>query len=434
MTIMKRRFLASACALAIAANSFTVMAQDKKQEESKTMTTSSVVIEQTVDGTAGTFNVRVPGPQDTIFTMPGASFGGVWFDGAQEGMAQTYSFVSSEMTFDGKVVKGAPFSAESVTEFTQVLGDGNRIVRRSVSNYYRDGQGRTRREQTPFIMAPITGNTEQNQRIFITDPENNTTFNLDPNSRTAFKAMSFGRVAAAPVAVEGAALRQTKVNGSIIQGNAIKKVQPTYPPVAKAAGAEGTVQVQVTINESGDVTDASAISGHPLLRDSAVEAARQWKFKPTESASQPVKLQGILTFNFVLERKTVPTAGAFYPAEQLRMMHKKDVKSETLGKQMIEGIEATGTRSVETIAAGTIGNERPIEVINERWYSQELQTVIMTKHSDPRFGETVFKLTNINRSEPDAALFQVPSDYTVREGGFGFSSTMERKKRGPNEQ
>jgi hypothetical protein len=69
-----------------------------------------------------------------------------------------------------------------------------------------------------------------------------------------------------------------------------------------------------------------------------------------------------------------------------------------------------------TIAAGEIGNERAIEIVSERWYSPELQTVVMTRHTDPRFGETVYRLTNINRSEPDKPLFQVPSDYTVKEG------------------
>ena len=63
-------------------------------------------------------------------------------------------------------------------------------------------------------------------------------------------------------------------------------------------------------------------------------------------------------------------------------------KKESLGKQLIEGVEAEGTRSTVTIAAGEIGNERAIEIVSERWYSPELQTVVMTRHSDPRFGET----------------------------------------------
>jgi hypothetical protein len=90
-------------------------------------------------------------------------------------------------------------------------------------------------------------------------------------------------------------------------------------------------------------------------------------------------------------------------------------KKESLGKQMIEGVEAEGTRSTVTIAAGEIGNERAIEIVSERWYSAELQTVVMTRHSDPRFGETTYKLTNINRTEPDHSLFELPAGYTLKE-------------------
>jgi len=89
------------------------------------------------------------------------------------------------------------------------------------------------------------------------------------------------------------------------------------------------------------------------------------------------------------------------------------VKTEDLGERMIEGVKAKGSRTTRTIPTGEIGNERPIEVVSERWYSEELQTVVMTKRSDPRMGETTYKLMNVNRSEPQRTLFEVPSDYTV---------------------
>jgi len=89
---------------------------------------------------------------------------------------------------------------------------------------------------------------------------------------------------------------------------------------------------------------------------------------------------------------------------------------EQLGKQTIEGVEAEGTRTTVTIPAGEIGNERAIEIVSERWYSPELQLVVMTRHSDPRFGETTYKLTNVNRAEPAKSLFEVPAGYTVKEG------------------
>src|SRR6185369_6285875 len=93
----------------------------------------------------------------------------------------------------------------------------------------------------------------------------------------------------------------------------------------------------------------------------------------------------------------------------------KNSRKESLGKQTIEGVEAEGTRSITTIAAGDVGNELPISIISESWYSAELQTVVMSKHSDPRVGENTYRLTNINRGEPAHSLFELPADYTVKE-------------------
>jgi hypothetical protein len=94
---------------------------------------------------------------------------------------------------------------------------------------------------------------------------------------------------------------------------------------------------------------------------------------------------------------------------------KADVKTENLGMQVIEGVSAEGTRTTMTIPAGQIGNEQPLVTTTERWYSSDLQAVVMTKRSDPRTGTTTYKLTNINRSEPAATLFQIPPDFTVTE-------------------
>jgi hypothetical protein len=88
-------------------------------------------------------------------------------------------------------------------------------------------------------------------------------------------------------------------------------------------------------------------------------------------------------------------------------------KPEALGKQMIEGVSADGTRTTLTIEAGEIGNDRPIKTVSERWYSSELQTVVMSKQSDPRSGEEAFRLTGISRTEPASFLFQVPAGYQL---------------------
>jgi hypothetical protein len=111
-------------------------------------------------------------------------------------------------------------------------------------------------------------------------------------------------------------------------------------------------------------------------------------------------------------------------------------KHESLGKQMIEGVEAEGTRITQTIPAGAMGNERPIEVFHERWYSQELQMDLMVKWFDPRSGESTHRMTNINRSEPDASLFQPPSDYTIREpeSPSAVIKRLRGNNREPNDQ
>jgi len=96
-----------------------------------------------------------------------------------------------------------------------------------------------------------------------------------------------------------------------------------------------------------------------------------------------------------------------------------NVQTEDLGKQVINGISAQGTRRTRTIPAGQIGNDKPITVTFESWYSPDLQMVVMSKRSDPRFGETTYTLSNIQQKEPDASLFTVPADYTVKQGGPG---------------
>ncbi len=93
--------------------------------------------------------------------------------------------------------------------------------------------------------------------------------------------------------------------------------------------------------------------------------------------------------------------------------------TEQLGDMYIEGVQAHGTRTTTTIPAGTIGNDRPINIVDESWYSPDLQMTIMTKHSDPRMGETTFQLKNINRSSPPPYLFEIPPDYTVTTAGGG---------------
>jgi periplasmic protein TonB len=92
-----------------------------------------------------------------------------------------------------------------------------------------------------------------------------------------------------------------KISTGVLQGIALSKPAPPYPPIAKAARASGAVVVQVLISEEGRVEQAEVLSGHPLLRDAALQAAKRWVFRPTTLSGVPVKVQGALTFNFTLQ-------------------------------------------------------------------------------------------------------------------------------------
>ncbi|MDX6385095.1 MAG: hypothetical protein QOK48_2668 [Blastocatellia bacterium] len=246
-----------------------------------------------------------------------------------------FSFITSEFSFD-RLVKGAPYSAQAVTESTQTLSDGNRIVNTRTAAVYRDGEGRTRREQSVTAIGPFLPSIEPMKTILIYDPVSGISYNLDPANHIARK---------------NASLRME-------------------------AGATTHLRTQ-----SGAVT-------------------------------------GGQEQNFVFLRTPNPEmqGGAVAGAIKMRSdTARTDVKQEDLGTQTIEGVSAQGSRTTITLPAGTIGNERPIDIVEERWFSKDLQTVIMTKRSDPRSGEVIYRLTNIDRSEPDHSLFEVPAGYTIRE-------------------
>jgi hypothetical protein len=88
-----------------------------------------------------------------------------------------------------------------------------------------------------------------------------------------------------------------------------------------------------------------------------------------------------------------------------------------LEQKTIEGVLVEGSKTTTVIPAGQVGNEQPITIVSEQWTSPELKVLVLTHHSDPRSGESSYRLLNIIRAEPDRSLFMVPSDYTVKETG-----------------
>jgi len=127
----------------------------------------------------------------------------------------------------------------------------------------------------------------------------------------------------------------------------------------------------------------------------------------------------------MMHQHGTPTAEqeqAFEQKMQARLQREESsgaVKKESLGNQTINGVAAEGTRITRTIAAGQIGNDKPLSIVFERWYSPDLQVVVKSTRTDPRFGTTTYTLNSVQRTEPAASLFAVPSGYTVQQGGPG---------------
>ena len=219
-----------------------------------------------------------------------------------------------------KLVKDKPFTAEAVTESVQVLPDGNRIVRRNQTNYFRDSNGRTRREQTLSSLGPQSMGGPM-QTIFIYDPVAKVDYVVDPDSKHARRTV-----------------------------------------ISKMESEGGGMRTEIRI---------SNLPGSDKSRD---------------------------------------------------------VKEEILPNKTIEGLNCTGKRTTFTIPAGQIGNEKPIAIVQETWYSPDIEAVVQSTTSDPRSGTTTYKLQNVQRREPPAEMFEPPSDYSVSGPGSSKSETKTDSK------
>ena len=111
-----------------------------------------------------------------------------------------------------------------------------------------------------------------------------------------------------------------------------------------------------------------------------------------------------------------------------RRLEGEKVTVEQLPARDIEGVRAVGTRRTTTIAAGAIGNELPIEAVSEEWTSPDLKVLVMTERRDPRLGTSTYRLVNIVRAEPDRYLFEVPSDYTLKQTGMMWKTKPAPRK------
>ena len=279
-----------------------------------------------------------------------------------------------------KMVKNSPFSAEAVSESVQVLADGNRIVRSSTSKLYRNSEGRFRREMAGGSGGVLGTHFGFGHGVSILDPVVGHRVTLDSENMTA-------------------RIVQLEAGKNIAIGGHATPLATR--PLTDAKRAELEAKLLSSGNMSAEqkeklrrqLTEAKTYAEVPSASGGATTAV----LAPS-AASAPVTVVAQGERN---SHSMVYTTG----------QSKYETRTEDLGTRDFEGVSATGTRRVTTIPAGAIGNERPIETVYERWYSKELEMVVYSRRSDPRVGEQTYRLTNINRSEPDPSLFTIPPGY-----------------------
>lgn len=202
-----------------------------------------------------------------------------------------------------QVITGKPYYATSSTDIIQTLADGNRIVQHSSSVFYRDSEGRTRREQTFPNFDGQTGET----KIFIDDPVAKTAYVLDPHEKIAH----------------------------------------------------------------------------------------------TVSSSREVMLK--------IERSNDTMANVKLP----RLDEQHDIVTDQLGAMNIQGVNCIGQRQTITIPAGQVGNEKPIAIVTEVWTSPDIEAIVKSTTTDPRFGQTTYTLNNLQLKDQPPALFSLPGNYRL---------------------
>ncbi len=242
-------------------------------------------------------------------------------------------------------------------------------------------------------------------------------------------AMTWNEKASPPV--KGAPYSATTNSESIqtlADGNRI--VQTNTGTIAR--DSQGRTRQDATLPPIGNLSAASA-PHLVFIQDPAAGTSytlnltdkTAWKNPaPPAGISGPDAIAGGSTF-FVQTGNGPPPLPPLLPppphaiavTRHLTAEEPSEASTEQLGSQTMEGVAVNGVRTTRTIPAGQIGNDRPISIVTEVWTSTDLKTIVSSKRNDPRMGEQTFHLTNIVRGEPDPALFTVPADFKIIDGG-----------------
>jgi hypothetical protein len=258
-------------------------------------------------------------------------------DDAGEGQQAQQKVLLEIAGAETQVVKGKPYSADTSTETVQTLADGNRIAHRTVSKFYRDSEGRTRRETTFGNVDPEHPSPHE-VKVFIDDPVSGTALVLDPGSKTLEK------------------LQRTRILSDVQRDD--------------TDGAEIMVKLAKDNEPNGQTAPAKV-------------------FFNRDHSSKPDDLALVISDE------------------------NRNIVREDLGTRNIGGVDCTGTRQTSTIPAGAIGNDKPISIVTETWFSEAIGAVVESISDDPRYGKTTYQLTNLQLSEPSRSLFEPPANFKV---------------------
>ena len=296
-----------------------------------------------------------------------------------------------------QVVKGAPYSAEAVSERLQHLSDGNQILVRSRAMHYRDSAGRTRTE--------VYNDQGGVDRVIINDPVAGTRWTLDPERKTA-------RASGITSDAERARADEARQASAQARVEAARARAEAHRERAIADGARRAAEQQRTVadearrhadrlRQEGRLTGPTHVIVKEVGRGDDRPDVRVRIAQPA-----PVALPAARAISAQIAPMIVGAS----------IDNKWSSKAVTrdLGLREVAGIRVQGQQRSYAIPAGDIGNRDPITVSSESWTSPELQILVQQKHSDPRSGDLVYRLEGLKRTEPAAALFSPPPDYTVR--------------------
>ena len=171
---------------------------------------------------------------------------------------------------------------------------------------------------------------------------------------------------------------------------------------------DGTVESITIVDPAGQISVVLEPRNRTVVADRRARIVLPDGAKPAPTLEDRKKAEEAAMRRKIESRDVPSSSRPRSPRSELN----EHVSREDLGQRTIEGVAARGTRTTTTLPAGAIGNEQPIRIVSEEWFSPDLQVLVLTKHNDPRSGETTYTLSNVVRAEPDRSLFEIPADYT----------------------